>query len=165
MNRFRLVFLTLLLVASFSCGAPDRFRKVDEYGIIVYLDRDIGVRQHFQSHAILVSRFDRVDVAGEPSKDHASYGVRLIYPSLNKDGQSPLFSHEVRVRLPAGVPIDPMRLNPEEVLLVLEGREGMEYDLIGTVRGAGDRAGDAGAGGEADAWDFFANKPQYHIVD
>lgn len=122
--------------------------RVDRYGMSLYLAGDEDIAGFLRTTPVLVSRFSTAE--RDPGAAPV-WEVRLVYPSINEAGRSPMFSHRATVRVADGAALDPGTIDPASTMLVLVPTSGARYELIGTA-----------PRGPDEPFDWFDDKPEYH---
>ncbi len=147
--------LAVVLVSSSGCTSPGGEKPAGGgprtlAGMTLYLEGDLAA--HFQKHRMMVTGTAFQPVKALPD---GGWSVMTNYPSVNYShtgdarGESTLYPHPVTVKNSRGVPVDPMKLD-NETLLVLEqtDKERNVYELVGTAKGEGQS--------------FFGDKKELH---
>lgn len=149
-----LAVLLAVTTLALPLEAQDKVPKTEErYDLTVFLDPGQSLEAFFKNNRVLVSAFRLSD---DLEREPNGYPVTLLYPSVNVDGRSPLYPHEIFVVEVEGISLDLEAIDPMEHYLVLRFKESpLVYELVGI----------ADIPNEDPPYDYFGNKPQYHMVE
>lgn len=153
--------ITLLLVVSTQAFGTESevtdqgfFLLKDDYGIEVYSPEDVSMEEYFQNRSVLISRFrlgpeEIVDTSGGGKP---GFGIILDYPSVNREGMSPIYSHPARVLVSQAIPVALEDVNRfENALVLLPTEDILIYELVGFARLR-----------DIQAFDYFKAMPEYN---